>query len=452
MMLADTLATWLPAQRWYSGAGGPIRDLAIKSDVTLVAGDPELRHLVVTLYDAGEAARYQVLIGIRTQMPDSLRHAIIGPADPGRTGYDALHDAALARVLLRGIAQQRATGPLRFVAAPDAVIDTGPDGLVIGGEQSNTSLTFGDVAILKVLRRLFPGSNPELEVTRALARRGSEHVAEPFGWIETEMDGEPFLLAILSRYLPGASDGWSLALTSLRDLYAGDTTLPGRRLRPAQAGGDFAGEAYRLGAATAEVHADMAAEFGTEDLPAAALGEMAGQMTARLDRACAEVPELRRHAAKLRGYYAVLTRLRGPLQVQRVHGDYHLGQVLRTATGWVALDFEGEPAAPLGDRRARSPALRDVAGMLRSFDYAARHQLVDRPDEKELRNTAGEWVRRSQDAFCHGYADGGGTDPWSNAELLRALKLDKAVYEVVYEARHRPSWLPIPLDSIANAL
>jgi maltokinase len=161
---------------------------------------------------------------------------------------------------------------------------------------------------------------------------------------------------------------------------------------------------------------------------------------------------LRKHADKLRCYYAQVAAISGPMPVQRVHGDYHLGQVLRTATGWVALDFEGEPAVPLSQRREPGVALRDVAGMLRSFDYAARHQLLDRPDAEKLRDTASEWVERSQAEFSKGYAEAGGMDPQANGVLLRALMLDKAVYEVVYEARHRPSWLPIPLDSIAASL
>jgi maltokinase len=449
MTFEDTLAAWLPAQRWYSGSGVTMRDLSITSNVILAAGDPELRHLIITVSSGGGTARYQVLAGIRSHVPDRLRHAVMGPAGRGRTAYDALHDPVLTKILLRGMAEQATVGPMRFFREPGAVIDTGLDSLMLTGEQSNSSLIFGDSAILKVLRRLFPGQNPDLEVTRALARRGSRHVAEPFGWIETGTNGDSILLAILSRYLPGASDGWSLAVTSLRDLYSGDGVQAQGTIRPDQAGGDFAGEAFRLGAATAEVHADLAAAFGVTVLPPGSLSDLAGQMTSRLESACAEVPELCPHAGKLRGYFADLAAVREPMQVQRVHGDFHLGQVLRTATGWVILDFEGEPAVPLSERRAPGLALRDVAGMLRSFDYAARHQLLDRPDSEKLGDIAAEWVERSQAAFCKGYAEAGKADPQAHGAVLRALMLDKAVYEVVYEARHRPSWLPIPLESIA---
>jgi maltokinase len=449
MTLADTLATWLPAQRWYPGAGATVRDLVITADTTLAAGDPELRHLIVTVPLGGGTACYQVLAGIRSHVPDSLRHAVMGPAGSGATAYEALHDPVLTKVLLQGLAEQLTVGPVSFVMEPGVIIDTSLDSLMLTGEQSNSSLIFGESAILKVLRRLFPGPNPDLEITRALARRGSAHVAEPFGWIETRGDGDLILLGILSRYLPGTSDGWSLAATSLRDLYSGDGVRAQGTIRPDQAGGDFAGEAFRLGVATAEVHADLAAAFSVTQTAPGALDDLAGQMTRKLDAACGEVPELRRYSGKLRGCYAELAAGREPLPLQRIHGDYHLAQVLRTATGWVVLDFEGEPAVPLSERQAPHLALRDVAGMLRSFDYAARHQLLDRPDDEQRRGICGEWVERSQDAFCKGYAEGGGMDPQAHAALLRALILDKAVYEVVYEARHRPSWLTIPLDSIA---
>jgi maltokinase len=448
MTLENSLATWLPAQRWYPG-GSAAADLAIIADTPLASGDPELRHLIIEVPGGGHPVRYQVLAGVRAQVPPGLRHAVIGPDGSGRTAYDALHDPDLTSVLLRGIAGGVTAGPLRFVAEPGAPIDETARSLVLSAEQSNTSLIFGESAILKVFRRVLAGQNPDLEVAHALARLGSPHVARPFGWIEARLDddggpGEAALLALLSDYLRGACDGWSLAETSLRDLYAADG------VRAADAGGDFAGEAHRLGAATASVHANLATAFGTSLLEPAGVAVLAAEMSGKLEAASTEVPELARHAGKVRAAYARLAGLGTPLPVQRVHGDYHLAQVMRTQTGWVALDFEGEPAAPLARRRSRWPALRDVAGMLRSFDYAARHQLLGRPDDARLSAAAGDWVARNTAAFCAGYAEASGSDPRAQATVLRALMLDKAVYEVTYEARHRPSWQAIPLDAIAG--
>jgi maltokinase len=263
--------------------------------------------------------------------------------------------------------------------------------------------------------------------------------------METTQGGSPTILAILSAYLRSATDGWLLAATSVRDLYADDVASA------AEAGGDFAAEAHRLGEATAEVHRALAEAFGTEELPPDAHRDLAAQMRGRLEQAVAAVPELARHERLVSEAFAELAALGEPLTVQRIHGDYHLGQVLRTQAGWVLLDFEGELAVPLAQRRAPAPALRDVAGMLRSLDYAARHQLPGQSDPQRTRAAARDWVCRNQAAFCAGYAQAGGTDPGKHATLLRALILDKAVYEVMYEARHRPSWLSIPLDAIADA-
>ena len=448
MAIEDALAPWLGNQRWFAGKGQGLRDLAIVSDTKLAAGEPELRHLIIAVSHGAAVDYYQILVGLRRKLPERLEYASIGPVGDGPAGgkiaYDALHDADLTKPILAAIANDASVGPLRMHKIEGAVLETGLDSLVLTGEQSNTSLVFGEESILKVFRRLSPGPNPDLEISTALHRLGSSQVAEPLGWVEIRLEGVPTSLAILSRYLRLASDGWLLAATSVRDLYASPD------MRAADVGGDFAGESRRLGIATAQIHADLAAAFDTDELGAAAVSELTERMFRKLDLASAAVPELAKHADMIGEAYAEFAKLKGPFPVQRVHGDYHLGQVLRTETGWVVLDFEGEPATPLAQRRARSSALRDVAGMLRSFDYAARHQLIGHPEQVALNDVARDWVRRNTDAFCAGYAEGGGLDPAANRVLLRALLLDKAVYEVLYEARHRPSWLSIPLDSLAE--
>ena len=462
--LLGLLANWLPEQRWFPGRGASLADLSVVSDVTLLAGEPSMRHLIVQTTLRGGPARFQVLVGCRRELPRGLAGAVIGQQD-GAVCYDALHDPELADILLTGIARQRLAENVRFIrepAAPDLPMAQASS-RVLGAEQSNTSLVFGDRAILKVLRRLFPGANPDLEVADALASRGSARVAAPYGWIETDLDGEPVLLAVLSEFLAGASDGWTLALDALSRLYArhgayGQEYLT-HRLGAGrdQAASDpahalpFAAEARMLGEATAELHADLAAAFGSRNATAAETDSLVDDMNAKLSDAIAVVPELREYEAKIRAAYNAVSSLRDDLPVQRIHGDYHLGQVMRASKGWVALDFEGEPAVPLAVRRAPAPALRDVAGMLRSIDYAARHQLVGQSAAAGVSALADAWARQCQAAFCAGYAAGRGADPQRHATLLRALTLEKAVYEVIYEYRHRPTWLQIPLGYVAAA-
>ncbi len=453
--LLDMLAGWLPRQRWFPGRDDRPAELGLISDLTLQAGYPALRHLIVEASLRSGRAAFQVLVGYRPDLPPALRDALIGAID-GVVCYDALHDPELADVLLHAIDEQRLAGQLRFVREPGtpSLSRGSMAGRVLGAEQSNTSVVFGDHAILKMLRRLFPGANPDLEVADALARLGSKQVAAPYGWIETDIDSEPVLLGVLSQFLAGASDGWTLALDSVRQLAA--TGPPGRSGEPPgpgepPGGRPFGPEARLLGQATAELHADLAQAFGSRDMTRAELADLAGEMHGKLSDALDVVPELAGYEARIRAAYDAVARSSEPVTVQRIHGDYHLGQVLRAPHGWVALDFEGEPAVPLEVRRGYAPALRDVAGMLRSFDYAARHELVGEPDSQQLAGLASGWVSQCHDAFCAGYAAGGGADPVGHQTLLRALTLEKAVYEVVYEYRHRPSWLPIPLSFVAAA-
>jgi maltokinase len=443
MTFEDTLATWLVKQRWFAGKGRTVHDLTVLADTEIIPGDPGLRHLIVSVSHGATSESYQLFVGSRARLPARLRHVRIG-TQGGMQIYDGLHDTDLTRDLLDAIVAERSVGTLRFCRVPGAEIQAGLDSLVLTGEQSNTSLVFGESAIMKVFRRVTPGPNPDLEVSLALAELGSSHIAEPYGWVETSMDDTPTVLAILSRYLRAASDGWSLAAISVRDLYATEGARAG------EVGGDFAGEAERLGAATAQVHRDLAEAFGRSEFAPEAMREQAEQMFRRLDIAIAAVPELAAYADKIGDAFSQLAKLIDPVPIQRVHGDYHLGQVMRTQAGWIVLDFEGEPASPLAQRRAQSSPLRDVAGMLRSFEYAARHQLINRPDAAARAPMASGWVRRNSDAFCAGYAAAGGLDPAENWVLLRAMLLDKAVYEVIYEARNRPTWVSIPLESIAE--
>lgn len=450
--LEELLATWIPRQRWFAGKGAPIEAVTVEAEHPIVTGDPALRLLVVRVTQHDLISRYQVLLGVCPEggLPAELTHAVIGVCalaglDSARTVYDAAHDPELTAFLLDHIAQGTG-GSLRFRAVPGSVVHTGLRSLVLSGEQSNTSVVYGERYVLKIFRRLWPGHNPDLELNTALA--GSPFVSPPHGWIETDLGDDagraiPTTLAMLQEYLRSATDGWVLAATSVRDLY----DAPG--LPPGAAGGDFAGEAERLGSATAEVHRHLARDLPTDVLSSQALREVAHSMEQRLRRAVAEVPQLKPYAGALRSAFEEFAEVDDPLPVQRVHGDYHLGQVVRTDTGWVLLDFEGEPGAPIAERQRLSSPLRDVAGMLRSFDYAARYQLVGNAHEEELAPVARDWARHNRDAFCAGYANGGGIAPEKHQTVLRAFEYDKAVYEVRYEARNRPTWLRIPLDSIA---
>jgi maltokinase len=171
-------------------------------------------------------------------------------------------------------------------------------------------------------------------------------------------------------------------------------------------------------------------------------------MRGRLDAAVQIVPELGDFADGLRAVYDDFETVTDELVLQRIHGDLHLGQVLRTSNRWVLIDFEGEPMADLASRGAPDTILRDIAGMLRSFDYAGYNRLVEDPNDEQLAYRAAEWSQRNRDAFCDGYQSVTGSDPRGQGAALRAFEADKAVYETVYEARNRPNWLPIPLTSL----
>ncbi|MFE4172177.1 phosphotransferase [Streptomyces sp. NPDC056909] len=457
--LAPLLHDWLPRQRWFAGKGRPVTGFVPVSATELLpmnAGGPGLLHLLVRVEQRSASGPspsipsstpsgvpssaatsatvsggdcYQLLLGVRKALPPALASALIGHATQGplagRTVYEGLHDPRLAELLLERLRASGALGPLRFDHA--GTVPTGLTGRLLDAEQSNSSLVYGDAYILKILRRVFPGPHPDLELPLALAAEGCERVPAPVAWFEAadpSGSGDSLTLGVLQPYLRGSQDGWQLALAALAR------------------GRDFTKEARALGQATAEVHIALAAALPTVTLGRRQTAQLAEGMAERLEAAAQAVPVLMPYVPGLRTAFDALAGLDEAARgrpAQRVHGDLHLGQTLRTPDGrWSVIDFEGEPARPLAERRRPQPPVRDVAGMLRSFDYAARSHEPWRPD----------WAARCRAAYCEGYALAAGTDPRAEPELLRAYETDKAVYEVLYEARHRPDWLPVPMAAI----
>jgi maltokinase len=429
-------ADWLTRQRWY---GGRQRTLVTATPQSITPLDEGLDHVLLdAAYEDGGHEHYQVIVAWdRPPAPEFVAAGLIG-ADEGRTGYDALYDENVPSYLLELIDSGERRGALRFIAEPEAKLPTHAAARVVDAEQSNTSVIFDQSAILKMFRRVIAGTNPDLELNRVLGRAGCPHVPALLGAIESEEDTEPAALGMVSAYAENSASGSAMAAASTRDLYAeGD-------LHAEEVGGDLAAESHRLGEAVAVVHHVLAAELGSTTKPVPV-----DDWRARLDDAVAAVPELGSSADAVRRVYAEVQGER--VRVQRIHGDLHLGQVLRTPEAWLLIDFEGEPGQPLAARRAPDSPLRDVAGMLRSYEYAAWQPLAG-DDDSQLAFRAREWAQRNQEAFCEGYAGVAAVDPRASTAVLTAYQLDKAVYEVGYEARHRPTWLRIPLDSINRLL
>ncbi|MEU8530680.1 maltokinase [Streptomyces sp. NPDC048629] len=435
--LAPLLHEWLPRQRWFAGKGRAVNGFALDAATELLPLDgpgPGLLHLLIRVEQPGQPAGtpadcYQLLLGVRTTVPPRLAPTMIGRVRQGplagRAVYEGLRDPRLAGLLYERLRTPGTLGPLRFARTAPLPPALAPR--MLDAEQSNSSLVFGDSYILKIFRRVSAGANPDLELPLALAGAGCARVPAPVAWFETGSAAGSSTLGVLQPYLRDSRDGWRLALDSLAD------------------GREFTDEAHALGRATAEVHTALAAALPTEPLHRAQTERLAEAMATRLDAAVQAVPGLLPYVKGLREVFAEYGR-HAPAHghgtarlAQRVHGDLHLGQTLRSADGtWSVIDFEGEPAKPLAERRSPQPPVRDIAGMLRSFDYAAR---THRPWNDG-------WAARCRAAYCAGYAEASGADPRADPALLRAYETDKAVYEVVYEARHRPDWLPVPMAAI----
>ena len=477
--LERRLPEWLPRQRWYGG-GPAIRAARCEELSAIDPDEPTVCACIVTVEDEhGVMVRYNLPIaagwsdGLRPSDPGAVIHE-----DGGMLVFDALADARTAAPLWRILAAPETVrlGDGRLVGAGSGLDPSTNDINPLVREQSNTSLVVGRDHLLKVMRKVVFEPSLELEMTRALERTGFEHLAPAQGWLHYERDGVDHgaLIALAQSYLHNATEGWTLALTSLRDLYADaeerGTGDPEQRVRAVEeAGGSFAAEAARLGDITAQMHLALAGAVGeditAQPITARRLADWAEEMLADLDALIAvddeAVATLPDHRAALESRIAAIRRLDDPGLAIRIHGDYHLGQVLRTDAGWTVLDFEGEPRRSIEHRRRRHSPMRDVAGMLRSFDYAAEVALIERttptdPAWAGLLAQGHTWAWVNRKAFWSTYVErtAGTTlipDPGAALTLRRAFEIQKAVYEVGYELAHRPQWAQVPLAFLLEA-
>jgi predicted trehalose synthase len=444
----ERLHEWVLEQRWFASKAREVAQLNVLDAVTLREESPRLvLALVEARFQTGTHELYQVPLGLR---PASERWTERAIADvDGWTVYDALGDGAHGRELLhriRGSAEVAAEhGNIRFRWAESAAAGYGGTVEVrpVGVEQSNSSVVFGDELILKVFRRLEPGVNPELELLRFLSEREFEHIAPLAGWYEYAGRLVDATLGTLQEYLDGAQDGWGLCLGDLegfvpraRDL----GTVTGRLhscLGSETADPDFAPEepsTENLSLLTATVDEEIERMFVDLDPDDPALGPLAGR------------------GLDVRERLQALSHIGTGGRLIRTHGDYHLGQTMLTDRGWVILDFEGEPARPLPERRRKRSPLRDVAGMLRSFAYAA-----SAAEQQHGTPAQSGWEQRVREAFLEGYfetVDSFLLPPGQEAvaRLLSVFELEKAVYELRYELNNRPDWVGIPVAGIKRLL
>ncbi|MEP6480489.1 MAG: phosphotransferase [Rhodoglobus sp.] len=442
----EMIGSWVANQRWYANKGAlPLLERIGGWTMPAQAPGVELVTHLFLDHTVGKPALYQVPIVYRaTQSNDA--GTSIGELN-GRHLYDGPHDAEYASALLDFILREHeVTGDKTWVIGSRSPGDKPTAALhsrVLTGEQSNTSIIFESDAsaaapvILKLFRAIHHGENPDVELQTALAAAGSDAVPRPTGHVLAEWDdrGQPTgrargHLAFAQEFLPAAEDAWRIALDSAAD------------------GRDFSTEAYALGVATAGVHGTLAVAMPTRPATTDDIAATITEMHGRLAAAIAEVPALSTHAAAIEAVFATARTADWPYQ-QRIHGDLHLGQVLGVpGRSWVLVDFEGEPLRPMPERSRLDNPLRDVAGMLRSFDYVAGSIAVSAGVDAPAAHRARVWASRARAAFEEGYAAASGQNLVQNRALLDAFELDKALYETVYEARNRPDWLAIPVAAI----
>ncbi|HPQ83242.1 MAG: hypothetical protein H6524_07560 [Actinobacteria bacterium] len=419
--LCAALTAWLPGRRWYAGKGHDVVDSRILSRYRMDRFD----HVVLGVELDGQGWHvYQVPVAVRAAF---AQEHVIATTAQGLL-VDAVNDGACVAALLEATGASPQLDPRATPARPAAQWRADAMGLtsfrLLDVEQSNTSVVFDDRALVKVLRRLNPGINPEVEVPWRLSTSGCQDVAQILGWINggwhdpNEGHVVHGHLAVIQEFYPGAVDAGVLAYQALKQ------------------DDDFIERAREIGQVTARVHADLAKSFPQTSIS----GEhLQGRLTERITRAARAVPEIVPMLADLLEQLEVMRR-NDQVDVQRVHGDLHLGQVLWTPHGWRMCDFEGEPGVSLEVRRLPDHPMRDVAGMLRSFAYIAWLASGDT-------TAAARWRSDVCAAFRAGYESSTGP---VDERLLRAYMIDKAAYEAVYEKRNRPQWLSIPLSALGE--
>lgn len=431
--LSELLVEHIPRQRWAGSGDRPIRSVELQWADELRT-DPELLWVLADV-DFGDdhPQTYQLFIGARpaAEPPDFLSgkdREILGTVD-GAIVYDALIDPDLAIEVLHLVDPDREVEVRRPIVL----------------EHSNSSIVYDEAVILKIFRKVAPGRNPDTEITRVLAEQGHDYVLAPLA----ELQRDDMDLAVLREYLVGATEGWQLAHTSVRDLLAA-------RLPPEECGGDFGPDAERLGRLVGSLHGAMAEVWPPAPGDA---GSWAQEMIDHLDELVGHGVALPFDVGEVRLAYERFAKVPDPGNQARIHGDLHLAQVIRADPGWFVLDFEGEPARRRDDPFTSSSPLRDVAGMLRSFHYAAATGLAEwDEDDSELAALADQWEERAREHFLDGYLHEEGVgrllpaDAGDRETVLRAFELDKAVYEVGYELGHRPDWVWIPARAIQRVL
>lgn len=468
--LARTLPVYLRKRRWFRGKARAIARVAVEDTVSLGDGPAAERVVLASVAYAGGGSETYVLV-----LPG-------GPKRKAEGIREAVSQMRFCRKLLAALAEGRcfegAKGSIVFVAddAFRRVVGRAKSPLepsVSKAEQSNTSIVLGKRYILKLYRCVEPGIHPELEVGRFLTAKGFKHSPSVAGHMEYRpRTGEPTALGLLQTFVATEGDGWQNALAAVRKCLssAGAGLPPPRR----QLLGPYARLARLLGRRTAEMHLILGSE--TEDPSFApepftretqrslrdglvrSSRRVLDLLASRVESLQDAVREKARRVLDLRGaiegrFESVLTRKLESTRI-RCHGDYHLGQVLFTGSDFVITDFEGEVARPLAERRAKSSPLKDVAGMMRSFHYAAHAELI----ERQLEPWARAWYSSASGAFLKAYLKSmraASFFPGTREErelLLDAYLLEKAIYEIGYELNNRPDWLKIPLEGVLEIL